>query len=96
MNLLPELIAFLRDNRRLYTVRKELYSTTYADVPDFGRISRRYIAEVRKVDDLAPYVQYSGFSDVRTWWRRIKQFNRRPAPYYVWDVRPQGEEPHAN
>ncbi|MFP3898190.1 MAG: hypothetical protein ACLFVD_02655 [Dehalococcoidia bacterium] len=70
---------------QVYTARGYDMSCAHVWVDGVGRCYRRKLGEVRSVDDLRPFVRYSGFGSAEQWWRVLQGFvrGRRSWLYHV-------------
>jgi len=89
MHFIPELAEYLRQNRRIYTVRAYHYSTSEATVPDVGLCRRELIARLSDEDvpSLKPYVDESGFTTLKAWISKIRHFIPSGRVMYLYRVK---------
>jgi len=74
MSFMPQLKAFLKRNKIIYTVRKYKMADAMVEVDGIGECHRIPIGIIEKKEDLNDYVDGSGFSTVDEWWTKIKYF----------------------
>lgn len=74
MSFIPELKAFLRERKVIYTVRKYKMGLAVVEVDGIGKCKRIPIGLIKSKDELGDYVRLSGFSSVDAWWAKIKYF----------------------
>ncbi len=86
MSFMPRLARYLKSNGMIYTVRGSFYRTPVVSVEGVGSCRRVCITAVMKPDDLAPYVEFSGFNDIATWWAKIQQLHRHSSQLYLYKV----------
>ncbi len=93
MKFLPELIRTLKENGRIYTVRRYRYSFgSYVPVDGVGICRRTYIGQVSNKKDLEPYVERSGFTTTDSWWKKIRELNKNyVGPFYLYEITEEDE-----
>jgi hypothetical protein len=71
MRFLPSLTEFLREHDRIYTLRRPLYGVSYSTtVEDVGDCTVSFVRQIMRAEDLTPYVEFSGFTNVFSWWSK--------------------------
>lgn len=74
MSFMPQLKAFLRSNRVIYTVRKYKMVDAIVEIEGIGKCRRMPIGIIKRKEDLTDYVKESGFPTIDAWWTKIKHF----------------------
>ena len=95
MSFLPQLRVFLKGLGVIYTVRKYKMTNATVEVLDVGLCYRFPLGQIKKKEDLDPYVSESGFSTVDDWWRKIREFipDERDK-MYLYKVEVKDERPN--
>lgn len=88
MRFVDFLIDFLQEKKEIYTVRRLYYGKApeVVYVEGVGGCKRVLVKEVRKEEELEPYVALSGFDSLDSWVRKIKEFNPSPGNLYLYHL----------
>lgn len=89
MRFFPELAAFLKEHKYIYTVRRYRYSLldNLIYIDDVGVCERVHIQQIRGKENLEEYVSRSGFETIEDWWKKIKTINKGYVGlYYLYEI----------
>ena len=86
MQLMQELQDFLKDNRRIFSVRKFKMKSSMVLVNGEIKCKRLFIHQIYEKSELLPYVPESGFKLLDDWWKKIKHHIPTEGPYYLYKV----------
>ena len=86
MFFIPTLKAFLKEKGEIYTVRRFKYVTHECDVEGVGRCDRHFIKRVNIQDDLACYIDASGFALQSQWWKTVRHFIKPGEDMFLFRV----------
>ena len=87
MGFMPVLKEFVRDNKKIYTVRAYWYGIeTYARVANLGLVKRKAVKRIQDITDLEEYVSMSGFNTKEEWWSRLRCFIPGNKTMYLYEV----------
>lgn len=61
---------------RVFTVRSWMdpAQESFVEVAEVGKCKKIRIAKISKMEDLALYVNLSGFNSIQDWWVKVSQF----------------------
>lgn len=86
MQFMPELQDFLKDNGRIYTVRKFKMNTRLVTIETGENCKRTFLKQIATKEELKPYVKESGFDNLRDWWSKVRYHIPPQGPFYLYQV----------
>ena len=86
MMLMKKLGEFLTRTGFIFTVRKYKMREKDVMVDRVGSCRRVPAGQITNIDELAPYLPFSGFENLDEWWEAIEYFIKPGEPKYLYKV----------